>query len=146
MPFLLRCLLQRMADALIYKAPRRDEMRKWVFCVIAVILVVIGYFTFNFINSRFTNKRWLSNPDMRYKMIDNLESEHSLKGKTQQEVIAMLGEPDNTWEHGSEEGHYVYFQYYIGPKDRMYAIMHEPDMYLIAFCNGIVVDTSVQPT
>ena len=114
--------------------------------VIVVIFAIIGCFTLYFGIFQFTSERWLNEPDLRYLMIDDLQREYSMKEKTQQEVISILGEPDDTWEYDFEKGHYVYFIYYIGPTESMYSIMHEQDMYLVAFCNGIVVNTSVQPT
>lgn len=113
---------------------------------IIIILIVLGYLSFQNINDRFTKQRWLENPDIRYKMIDDIEKNYSVIGKNQQDVQALLGEPDNKWELNSGDGHYNYYQYYIGKKYSFFELMWEPDMYLITFRNGLVIATSVQPT
>ena len=97
-------------------------------------------------NERFTKQRWIEYPDIRYKMIDDIEKNNSIIGKNQQEVQELLGEPDNKWEHDFKDGQYNYYQYYIGKKHELFELMWEPDMYLITFHNGLVIATSVQPT
>ena len=114
--------------------------------IITIILIVLGYLFFQSTNSRFTKERWLNYPDIRYKMIDDIDKNNSMIGKNQQEVEELLGEPDNKWEHDFEEGHFIYYKYYIGKKHGMLEIMWEPDAYLITFRDGLVVATSVQPT
>ena len=94
----------------------------------------------------FSKQRWIEYPNIRYKMIDDIEKNNSIIGKTQQEVRELLGEPDNVWEHDFEDGYYNYYQYYIGKKHEIFEMMWEPDMYLVTFRNGVVVSTSVQPT
>jgi len=79
-------------------------------------------------------------------MINNLEKEYHLKGKTEKEILELLGEPDSSWEHDFEDGHYTYYKYFIGRKRELFELMYEPDMYLVTFCDGVVVAMSVQPT
>ena len=113
---------------------------------IVTILIVLSFLVFQDTNAKFTKQSWLDNPDIRYKMIDDIEKNKSIIGKNQQEVQELLGEPDNKWEHDFEDGHYNYYQYYIGKKHEPFELMWEPDMYLITFRNGLVVATSVQST
>ena len=113
---------------------------------IVIVLIVLCCLVFQNMNERFTKQRWLFYPDIRYKMIDDIEKNNSIIGKNQQEVQELLGEPDSKWEHDFEDGHYNYYQYYIGKKHGFYEIMWEPDMYLITFRNGLVIATSVQST
>lgn len=113
---------------------------------IVIVLTVLCYLVFQNMNERFTKQRWIEYPNIRYKMIDDIEKNNSIIGKTQQEVRELLGEPDNVWEHDFEYGYYNYYQYYIGKKHEIFEMMWEPDMYLVTFRNGVVVSTSVQPT
>lgn len=121
--------------------------KKTIFVIgIIIFLIVLSCLSFQNINDRFTKQRWLECPDIRYKMIDDIEKNYSVIGKNQKDVQALLGEPDNKWEHNSGDGHYNYYQYYIGKKHSFFELMWEPDMYLITFRNGVVIATSVQPT
>ena len=111
-----------------------------------VVLAVLCCLAFYSLNGRFTKQRWLDNPDIRYKMIDDMEKNNSIIGKNPQEVTELLGKPDKKWEHDFEDGHYDYYQYYIGKKHEFFELMWEPDMYLVTFRNGYVVAVNVQPT
>ena len=66
---------------------------------IVTILIVLSFLVFQDANAKFTKQSWLDNPDIRYKMIDDIEKNNSIIGKNQQEVQELLGEPDNKWEH-----------------------------------------------
>ena len=113
---------------------------------VAVILIAVCYLVLSSVDSGFTKERWLNYPDARYKMIDDIERNNLLIGKTQKEVQELLGEPENEWERDFEDGYYNYYKYYIGREHEIFEMMWEPDMYLITFQNGFVVATSVQPT
>lgn len=118
------------------------KKKLWIFASLIIILVII--IGSSYLNSMFTSKRWINNPDIRYRMIDDLENNYSLIGKDKQNIISLLGEPDVSWQHDFDNGHYVYFQYYIGSERELFEFMDESHIYLIAFCNGYVVSTSVQ--
>lgn len=114
--------------------------------IITIILIVLSCLFFQNMNSRFTKERWINYPEIRYKMINDIEKNNSLIEKNQQEVEELLGEPDNKWEHVFEDGHYNYYQYYIGKKYEIYELMWEPNVYIVTFRDGLVVATNVQPT
>ena len=58
--------------------------------------------------SKFTTDKWLENESERTFMIDNLLKNHPLEGKTQQEIIAMLG--DNIeMNYFQDENNIVYY-------------------------------------
>jgi len=58
--------------------------------------------------SKFTTDKWLENESERTYMIDNLLKNHPLEGKTQQEIIAMLG--DNIeMNYFQDENNIVYY-------------------------------------
>lgn len=110
---------------------------------VPIIFVVIFSFAFMDRSYSFTTERWLSNMDARHKMIEDIEKNHNLIGKTQKEVEELLGEPDNIWSLDSyDNSGYVY---YIGTAN-VFSLMPEPDIYVISFENGVVIGTSVQPT
>ncbi|MBW7454174.1 hypothetical protein ACFOLF_26420 [Paenibacillus sepulcri] len=44
--------------------------------------------------NQFNSKGWLDNPEKRNSMVDNLLDNYDLKGKTEDEIISLLGEPE----------------------------------------------------
>lgn len=121
-------------------------MKKILLISISILIsILIVLFAISYNNSKFTTENWISNPSLRYKMIETLEENYHLQGKTYQEIIDILGEPDEKWEHNFDVGHRVYFKYYIGKEHYFFEMMWEPDMYLITFRDGFVLGTSVQP-
>lgn len=119
-------------------------MKKFIVVMALIAIVVIAFLNFN--DSKFTTNKWVVNTDSRYKMVESLESSYQLKGMTQQEIVDFLGNPDVKWEHDFENGHYIYYQYYIGKNYKIFEFMWEPNIYLVTFCDGYVVSTSIQPT
>ena len=96
--------------------PRRaDKMNKKLFISIAILALAIGgYFAYPY-NSFFTDMgfdaakerlnrlpfdsaEWKAGQenDIRIRMVDSLLRNYELRGKTRAEILALLGEPDNT--------------------------------------------------
>ncbi|MBQ4543251.1 MAG: hypothetical protein IJA19_03675 [Clostridia bacterium] len=64
-------------------------------------------------------------------MIDDLEEEHGIVGKTEKEVLELLGEP--MYNYGNET--IIRYEYYAGDGIDSY-------YYEIVFENGIAKDTT----
>ncbi len=120
----------------------------WVI-VTLILLITIGGLVLKSVDSKFTTERWLNNPDDRYKMIEDIEKNHNLVGKTEQDVEGLLGQPDTVWNLESDDNvEHEYFAnvYYIGTEKNGFSLMTEPDIYVVSFEDGVVIATSVQPT
>ena len=63
-----------------------------------------------FDSAKWKDKR-LIEEHVRIRMVDDLLSRHDLRGKTREEVVAMLGEPDH-----AAEMPYPYMVYLLGPE------------------------------
>lgn len=118
---------------------------KWMkiaLCIL-IILIISCYFIFQNLNQMFTTECWMNYRDIRYEMIDDMEKNHPLIGKTQQEVKTQLGEPDIIYQKDSLDN--FAYVYNIGRERTVFSIMDESDIYVIGFQDGIVMGTSVQP-
>ncbi|MDO5397637.1 MAG: hypothetical protein Q4G33_06885 [bacterium] len=76
--------------------------------------------------SHFTKTKWERNEQVRIYMINDLESKHEIIGKSEQEIIDLLGKPSNVAEYGLKT-----YEYYIGDD------LIDPYTYNIGFENGI---------
>lgn len=82
--------------------------------------------------SHYTPEKWDKYPDVRYCMQSSLERQHELVGKTEQEIIELLGEPENIADD------YCYrYEYFIG-----YGMI-DPYTYDIIFEDGVAVRTEI---
>jgi hypothetical protein len=78
--------------------------------------------------SVFRKKVWDTNHELRIYMTDDLENNYHVTGKTEQEILALLGEPASISEYKGRT-----FEYYIGSG------FIDPITYDIMFENGIAV-------
>ncbi len=103
-----------------------------IFTIISVVLVgsilaiAKGYI------SDFSQEKWGKYESLRTYMIDDLEEEHGIVGKTEKEVLELLGEP--MYNYGNET--IIRYEYYAGDGIDSY-------YYEIVFENGIAKDTTV---
>lgn len=103
-----------------------------VFTVLSVMIVgfiLIG--AKNYI-SDFSQKKWSNNERLRIYMLDDLEQKYKIIGKTSEEIIDLLGNPECI----SDTPH-IKYEYYVGES------MIDPLGYQIEFENGVVKDTKV---
>ncbi|MBO7208117.1 MAG: hypothetical protein J6V58_00090 [Clostridia bacterium] len=103
-----------------------------VFTIISVVLVgsilavAKGYI------SEFSQEKWGKYESLRTYMIDDLEEEYGIVGKTDKQVLELLGEP--MYNYGFEP--FARFEYYAGDGIDSY-------YYEIVFEKGIAKDTTV---
>ncbi len=117
---------------------RKKLKYKWMLplllIVSTIVTTVVNYgvlwCTYGYM-SVYTREKWDKYPWERSCMVDNLNEQYEFIGMTEQEVIAVLGEPDRIFEY---DGRTVY-QYVIGN------VFKERNAYDFVFENGIVVDT-----
>lgn len=88
--------------------------------------------------SAFSTERWLNDPDNRTAIVDDLLENYPLVGMTEQEILDLLGDHDNSAGYFVEEDRYVYC---LGIERGLIAI--DCEWLLIDFENGVVADYSV---
>ena len=75
------------------KAERQSRIIVRVFLLIAIALIVFaGLYKYQ---HTFSENKWASNPDDRYKLVENLFEQHNLIGMHEADVIALMGEEDS---------------------------------------------------
>lgn len=99
-----------------------------IFTVISLITNIGVHIATTSYFSHYSKQKWSDNRELRYYMINDIEKTYGIAGKTEQEVIELLGEPEFKTE-GER------FQYYTGH------YMIDPYTYDIIFEDGIAVGT-----
>lgn len=100
--------------------------------IIAVITVGVIFVGSVLYISEFSQQKWDNNSLLRIHMIDDLEQEHKIIGKTEQEIIDLLGEPACIYDTNQ-----IIYEYYVGDSGS------DPYGYKIKFENNIVKSTVV---
>ncbi|PES61619.1 hypothetical protein CN507_28405 [Bacillus cereus] len=97
MPFILLVIIQK---AVLHVSARRDKDKKQLFTVMMVALIPLIVCTLqlslNKYTSNFNQGRWLNDEEKRVYMIDDLLKRHKLIGKSNEEIIKLLGAPTKT--------------------------------------------------
>jgi len=103
-----------------------------VFTILSLVVVgcILGGAK-NYI-SDFSQEKWNNNERLRKYMIDDLEQNYGIIGKTDKEIVALLGEPI----HISDDLNNKY-EYYVGES------IIDPYGYQIEFENNIAVNTKL---
>lgn len=101
--------------------------------VILSIIVFLCLICFIYIRNLFSFNANVWNVDIgrRRFMINDLEKNYGLIGKTEQEIKTLLGEPDRTVEHYRKTG--ITYVYLIDTS------LFDQDAYAVIFSNGIVI-------
>lgn len=106
-------LLVVQGISLKYTDRHENKERKTIFKIITsvgflLLLACLFLLGVNESKSRFSTERWLKDHEERTDMVDDLLTERRLIGKTEKEVIALLGPPTDT-EYFSAEDAIVYY-------------------------------------
>lgn len=97
---------------------QRNSIYKVILCVavaFSILFLIYGYEV-----HRFTKDKWISNPDKRYLIVEDLLSKYTLVGMSEGDVIKLLGEETNGSKQTSFKGDRTYYVpeetlvYYIG--------------------------------
>lgn len=129
----------------VYKA------KKWNFIIIGFFaaiflfaLVGLGIYTYQ---HTFTVEKWFEAPNDRIKIVDDLIKRYKLIGKTEQEIISLLGEEE---EYANTKTSFKMSQEYFEPESTIIyylGVRYVDDMWLILILeNGIVVDYRIDVT
>ena len=98
-----------------------------IYAVISLgaIFAIHGYF------SDFSHNKWVKYPGERYLMLDDMIKENNFIGMSKEEVIKILGKPDNPY---ADPGNIDLIDYYIG------AFSIDPAMITFVFENNKVTE------
>ena len=81
--------------------------------------------------SDFTEEKWDEYPELRYCMTDSLEKKHKIVGKTEEEILELLGKPGNIADYYDYRYEYLW-------RESM-----DPYTYDIIFENGVAIRTEI---
>ena len=82
--------------------------------------------------SDFSQEKWNNNERLRKYMIDDLEENHGIIGKTDKEIVDLLGEPIYISDAPN-----IKYEYYVGES------IIDPYGYQVEFDNNIAVNTTL---
>ncbi|WP_298900716.1 hypothetical protein [uncultured Psychroserpens sp.] len=87
---------------------------------------------------RFDQSKWITNPTQRYKMANDIVESKLLIGKTKDEVISLLGEPEMTLEAGGDT-----LLYKLGNAPSFFK--SEQDRLVVLLYNNVVAQVVLTP-
>lgn len=109
---------------------RKDQIGLFFFLSFVVSTSLIWFF-----EERFNQEIWLTDVGERYKMLDDILENKFFIGKTKQEVIGLLGEPDADSKLGDN-----FYVYRLGEPPSFFD--SKPEYLLVAFENEKVIKLS----
>ena len=120
-------------DAEIKKIKRQNYLIFGIFVglIAAVLLAGILYQS----QRTFSTSKWISMPDERTKIVDDLLEAHELLGMGEAEILDLLGQHDNDYGYFSEENRFVYR---LGWERGFISI--DSEWLILDFADGVVVD------
>lgn len=81
-------------DEKIYFAEKKRK--RSYFYMFAAILAIVSIAIYTFSDQHtYTKRKWDTNREGRYKIVDDMLEQHHLAGMTEAEVILLLGNEDN---------------------------------------------------
>ena len=86
----------------------------------------------------FSTEKWITDPENRTRIVDDLLSDHALTGMTEQEVLALLGGHDNDRGYFQQEGRLVYW---LGPERGLISI--DSEWLILEFSGDVVTDAYI---
>ncbi|OJE53318.1 hypothetical protein BAQ48_04795 [Bacillus luti] len=140
MPFVLLVMIQW---AIIHVSVNRNKEKKQVLSVMIIALIPLIVCTVqlgvNEYTSKFNQNRWLNDADKRVHMVDDLLQKYKLIGKSNEEIIKLLGDPTET--RNEEVG--ATTSYYLGNERGFISI--DSERLVLQFDNdGNVIEYKVQ--
>lgn len=114
-----------------FELTRIDRIGLFFFAAFIISTSLIWLF-----EERFDSDNWKSQPEMRYKMVDDIVEQKSLLGKTKEEVTVLLGEPSSRESIGKD-----IFLYYLGRPPSFFKAKRE--QLLVVFTDQKVVKVAI---
>lgn len=127
------------------------KAKKWNIIIIgffvAIFLTALVGFEIYTYRHTFTVEKWLKAPNDRIKIVDDLIKRYKLIGKTEQEIISLLGEEE---EYANTITSFKMSQEYFEPESTIVyylGIKYVDDIWLVLILeNGIVIDYRIDVT
>ena len=86
----------------------------------------------------FRTEKWISDPENRTRIVDDLLSDYELVGMTEEEIRALLGGHDNESGYFLKEDRLVYW---LGPERGWISI--DSEWLVLDFADGVVADAFI---
>lgn len=140
MPFIILVMIQR---AILYVSKNRNKEKEQMLKVRMIglipLIVCTVQLSTNEYNSKFNQDRWLNYTEKRVHMVDDLLQKYKLIGKSNEEIIKLLGIPTET--RNDEIG--ATTSYYLGNERGFISI--DSERLVLQFDNdGNVIEYKVQ--
>ncbi|KAB2439536.1 hypothetical protein [Bacillus luti] len=140
MPFIILVMIQR---AILYVSKNRNKEKEQMLKVRMVglipLIVCTVQLSTNEYTSKFNQDRWLNYAEKRVHMVDDLLQKYKLIGKSNEEIIKLLGAPTET--RNEEVG--ATTSYYLGNERGFISI--DSERLVLQFDNdGNVIEYKVQ--
>ncbi len=120
----------------------RKRQQKWilpvVLCLMMLIIPIFNNGILKFVEDDlrlFSKEKWEQHRNLRIYMLDDLEEYYLYKGKTEESVKDLLGEPDYVTVENVQR-----YEYFVNPG------YIDPVMFYVQFENGVVVETGKRHT
>ena len=120
----------------------RKHQQKWilpvVLCLMMLITPIFNNGILKFVEDdlrMFSKEKWEQHRNLRIYMLDDLEEYYLYKGKTEESVKDLLGEPDYVAVENVQR-----YEYFVNPG------YIDPVMFYVQFENGVVVETGKRHT
>ena len=102
--------------------------------VLAIIIASVTYHD----KHTFSTSKWLDNPEERTAIVDDLLEKYELVGMSEENVLSLLGEPDNDYGYFNADNRYVY---YMGAERGLFGI--DSEWLILDFMDGVVSDSYI---
>ena len=102
--------------------------------VLAIIIASVAYHD----KHTFSTSKWLDDPEGRTAIVDDLLEKNELVGMSEDDVLSLLGEPDNYYGYFNADNRYVY---YMGAERGLFGI--DSEWLILDFMDGVVSDSYI---
>ena len=102
--------------------------------VLAIIIASVAYHD----KHTFSTSKWLVDPEGRTAIVDDLLEKNELVGMSEDDVLSLLGEPDNYYGYFNADNRYVY---YMGAERGLFGI--DSEWLILDFMDGVVSDSYI---
>lgn len=118
------------------KAKRINDIAVGMFAAVVLAIIIAGIVYYH--THTFSTSKWLNDPERRTAIVDDLLAKHEFAGMTEEEVAALLGEPNNDYGYFNADNRYVY---YMGPERGLISI--DSEWLILDFTDGVVSNSYI---
>ncbi len=118
------------------KAKRINDIAVGMFAAVVLAIIIAGVVYYH--THTFSTSKWLNDPEGRTAIVDDLLAKHEFAGMTEEEVAALLGEPNNDYGYFNADDRYVY---YMGPERGLISI--DSEWLILDFTDGVVSNSYI---